>query len=103
MRINSVASQMNVENVRKLENEKKTVSSTSKASRAKDASQISSEAKRLNSTAADVNTVQARVDVQPEIRTEKVEEVKLKIKNGFYNSDVFIDKLAEKIMKDFGL
>lgn len=103
MRINSVASQMNVENIRKLENEKKTVSATSKAPRSKDASHISSEAKRLNSTAADVNTVQARVDVQPEIRTEKVEEVKLKIKNGFYNSDVFIDKLAEKIMKDFGL
>src|SRR3989339_594329 len=100
MRINSIASQINVEAVKKLEQERKNVSGSGKTSHAKDASHISSEAKRLHETAGDVNTVQTQVQNQPEIRTERVEEVKAKIKNGFYNSDAFIDRLTEKIMKD---
>ena len=103
MRINSVASHLNVENIKKLESERKSVSSTSKSTRAKDASTFSSEAKRLQETASEANTVQAQVQMQPEIRTDRIEEVKQRIKSGYYNSDVFIDKLAEKIMKDFGI
>jgi len=37
------------------------------------------------------------VKAQPDVRTEKVAEVQAKIGNGFYNSNAFADKLAEKL------
>jgi anti-sigma28 factor (negative regulator of flagellin synthesis) len=101
MRINSIATHLNVENVKKMEKERKEAASANKAGR--DASIISSDGKRLNATASDVNTVKTQVEIRPEIRPEKVEEARAKIKSGYYNSEEFIDRLAEKIMKDFGI
>lgn len=36
-------------------------------------------------------------------RMEKIEEIKKKVKSGFYNSDDVIDKVAEKIYEHFKL
>jgi len=102
MRIQSIASQLNVDVIKKMEQERKS-SGASKVQRAKDSSSISSDGKRLNETASDVNTVKTQSEALPEIRADKVQEVKEKIKNGYYNSEEFINNLAEKIMKDFGI
>jgi anti-sigma28 factor (negative regulator of flagellin synthesis) len=40
---------------------------------------------------------------EPEIRKEKVEEVRNKINQGYYNSPEFVDKLAEKLLTFFGI
>lgn len=101
MRIGSIASHLNVENIKKLDKERKEANVSSKVNR--DASIISSDGKRLSATASDLNTVKTQSALQPEIRTEKVEEARQKIKSGYYNSEEFIDRLAEKIMKDFGI
>jgi len=101
MRIASIAHQLNVENIKKVDQERKNIEKGNKAP--KDASFISSDGKRLNETASDVHTVKSTADLHPEIRSEKVQEVKDKIKSGYYNSEEFIDKLADKIMKDFGI
>jgi len=102
MRISGILSHLNVDQIKKADASKKAGTAAAKKVE-KDASIISSDGKRLSETAADINTVRAQTDAQPEIRVEKVEEVKEKIKNGFYNSEAFIDQLAEKIMKDFGI
>lgn len=101
MRIGSIAHNLNVENIKKVDQERKQAEKSSKTGR--DASVISNDARRLSETSADANTVRATSDLQPEIRPEKVQEVREKIKNGFYDSEQFIDQLAEKIMKDFGI
>jgi anti-sigma28 factor (negative regulator of flagellin synthesis) len=43
------------------------------------------------------------MSAQPEIRSEKIDEVKRKIESGYYDSEEFIDKLADKLLKDFGV
>jgi flagellar biosynthesis anti-sigma factor FlgM len=102
MRIQSIIAQLNVDNIKKMEPGRKTSGSV-KASNAKDSSAISSDAKHLSDTTSDINTVKSQTNAQPEVRTDKVLEVKEKIKNGYYNSEEFIDHLAEKLMKDFGI
>ena len=101
MRIGSIASHLNVDNVKKIDKERKDAATSSKAGR--DASIISSDGKRLSETSSDVNAVKAQVELRPEIRPEKVAEAKQKVQSGYYNSEEFIDRLAEKIMKDFGI
>ena len=44
-----------------------------------------------------------RASHEPEIRMDKVQEVREKIKSGYYNSSDFADKLAEKMIKDFNI
>ncbi|MFH0919055.1 MAG: flagellar biosynthesis anti-sigma factor FlgM [Fibrobacterota bacterium] len=102
MRIQSIVSQFNVDAVKKIDQGRK-AASASKAPRATDSSSISSDAQRLSATASDINTVKTQAAAQPEIRAERVQEVKERIKSGYYNSEQFIDSLAEKIMKDFGI
>ncbi len=69
----------------------------------KDSAEFSDDSKRLSEIKTDVNTVTTRVNLEPEIRQDRIEDVKAKIKNVYYDSDEFADKLAEKIIKDFGL
>lgn len=102
MRISGIASHLNVDKIKKIDQEKK-ASQSSKKAPLSDSTNISSDAKRLNQTNADINTVKAHAQMQPDVRPEKVQEAKEKIKNGFYDSEKFMDQLAEKIMKDFGI
>ena len=66
-----------------------------------DRSEISSNAKRLSETQAQVETLATQVAGQPEVRTEKIAEVQEKINNGFYDSPEFIDRLADKMAGEF--
>jgi flagellar biosynthesis anti-sigma factor FlgM len=103
MRINMVTQPLNselrkVEGAKKAEKENKNgkLSST-------DRSEISSGAQHLSETNAQFETIAASISAQPEIRTEKIAEIKSKIENGYYNSDDFIDKLADKLLNEFGV
>lgn len=103
MRINTITQPLSaelrkVENARKLDRDTR----TSKASQA-DRSDFSANARRLSETKAQFETIAASLSAQPDVRPEKVAEVKQKIERGFYNSDEFIDKLADKLLKEFGI
>jgi len=102
MRIGSIIQSLNTENVKKLEQSKKDVEKTSKAARS-DSSVISKDAKRLSEASSDISIVKTRTAHEPDVRIEKVQEVREKIKSGYYNSSEFADKLAEKIIKDFNI
>ncbi|MFP4417713.1 MAG: flagellar biosynthesis anti-sigma factor FlgM [Fibrobacterota bacterium] len=89
--------------LRKVESTKR-IEKTSTQRRANvDRSEFSSDAQRLSDTKASAEIVSAQVAAQPDIRTEKVEEVRQKINSGFYDSPEFIDKLADKLLNDFGV
>ncbi len=45
-------------------------------------------------------SAKVRIDNTPDIREDKIQEVKAKIANGYYNSDEFIDNLAQKLMNE---
>jgi hypothetical protein len=42
------------------------------------------------------------VKALPDVRAEKVQEAKEKIASGYFNSPDFEDKLADRLMKEFG-
>lgn len=73
----------------------------SKSSRS-DSVSLSSRGKDLSRT-SEVDTVRSHVDALPEVRAEKVEEARAKVESGYFNSPEFVDKLADKLLKDFGL
>lgn len=50
----------------------------------------------------DTKGLAARIAIEPDVRAEKIAEVKSRIDNGYYNSKEFSDKLADKLIKDFG-
>jgi len=68
-----------------------------------DSSDISSNARRLSETKSHVETLKTQLNAIPDIRSDKVAEVIERVKDGYYNSEEFNDKLAGKILKDFGL
>jgi anti-sigma28 factor (negative regulator of flagellin synthesis) len=57
----------------------------------------------LNDTKAQIDIVNSKIASEPDIRPEKIAEVQEKIQNGFYNSDDFVDKLATKLLDEFGI
>jgi len=103
MRINALAQTYNAE-FRKIENARK-AEKDAKTGKAQvvDQTEFSSNAQRLSETKAELQTIAASLSAQPDVRMEKIAEVKQKIENGYYNSDEFIDKLADKLMKEFGI
>ena len=102
MRIDPINSKIAAE-IKKVESAKKVEKDKLKAHFKPDQPTFSSNAQRLNETKANAEIVSAQIAGEPEIRQEKVDEVKKKIENGFYNSPEFIDKLAEKLLTVFGL
>ena len=94
---NKISSEIKkVENARK-HNKIKNV----KAFTRPDTLSFSSDAKRLSNTKAQMEVLSTQVSNEPEIRANKVNEVKEKIKNGYYNSPEFIDKLTDKLLTFF--
>ena len=100
MRISALTEAMQPE-LRKLDTARK--AEKQPKARAVDRSEISSKAQQLSETKEQVEVVAAQIAGQPDVRTEKIAEVKEKIRNGFYNSPEFIDTLANKLMKEFGI
>jgi flagellar biosynthesis anti-sigma factor FlgM len=101
MRISAIRELFNPE-IRKADSAgKKNEPAKSKAS-SSDHIEFSSNAQRLSGTKAQVDIIASQLSTSPDIRTEKVAEVKQKISEGFYNSPEFTDKLAEKLALEFG-
>jgi negative regulator of flagellin synthesis FlgM len=102
MRIHAVTQPYSAE-MRKVENAKK-VDKESKISKSvTDKSEISSGAKQLSETKAQFETISASLATQPEIRAERIIEVKRKIESGYYNSEEFLEKLTDKLLNEFGI
>ena len=67
-----------------------------------DSSEFSSDAQRLSETKAQVDAVSTKINSSPEIRYDKVEEARQKVKDGYYNREEVVDKLADKLLEQFG-
>ena len=103
MRINAITQPLSaelrkIESARKIDKEAKTAKAP-----AADRSEFSASAQRLSETKAQFETIAASVAAQPDIRPERVAEVKEKIEKGYYNSEEFIDKLADRLLAEFGI
>lgn len=103
MRINAITQPLSTE-LRKIENAKK-AEKEGKGARTlpTERAEFSDNAQRLSATKAQFEAIVTSVSAQPDVRPEKVAEVKQKIEQGYYNSDAFIDKLADKLLTEFGL
>ncbi|TVM00240.1 MAG: flagellar biosynthesis protein FlgM [Candidatus Brocadia sp. WS118] len=64
-----------------------------------DSVDISKEARKLVQTMTNLKTL---VSEMPDVRSEKIEEFKAKIKDGFYERPEVILQVAEKIIDIFG-
>ena len=69
-----------------------------KPSRSSDSVTISTAAR----SASESDKVKTRVQALPEVRENRVTEVKARVQSGFYNTPEFQDQLAERLMKEFG-
>ena len=103
MRIDPINSKIASE-IKKIEKAKKfDKTHKTKASLKPDSTNFSSSAQRLSETKANIDIVSAQLAAEPEIRQDKVEEVRNKINQGYYNSPEFVDKLADKLLTFFGI
>jgi len=103
MRINAVTQSIQSE-MRKIEQAKKSDKAhNSSRILPSDHSHISDKAQRLSDTKASIDTISASVAMQPDVRSDKISEVQEKIRNGYYDSPEFIDKLADKLLAEFGI
>jgi flagellar biosynthesis anti-sigma factor FlgM len=66
-----------------------------------DSVSLSKKAKDLASSGAP-ESVTHRVQSLPDVRPDKVQDAKEKIASGYFNSPDFEDKLADRLMKEFG-
>ena len=78
----------------------KTPEKTEKAGKS-DSVSLSKKAKDLASS-SDTEAVARRLEALPDVRPEKVQEAKEKIASGYFNSPDFEDKLADRLLKEFG-
>jgi flagellar biosynthesis anti-sigma factor FlgM len=102
MRITALTELLNTE-TKKIDSAKKIESASKSKTVPADKTEFSSKAQRLNDTKAQIDIVNSKIASEPDIRPEKIAEVQEKIQNGFYNSDDFVDKLATKLLDEFGI
>lgn len=102
MKINAITQPLSTE-LRKAENAKRTEKGGKGQRISSDRSDFSASATHLSETKAQFETISASLAAQPDIRPERVAEVKQKIEQGYYNSSEFIDKLADKLLGEFGI
>ena len=102
MRISAVTQSYQTE-IRKVEGARKAEKGEKNRSFRIESPEISSTAQRLSETRAQAETIAAQVSAQPEVRMDRVDEVREKIQRGFYDSPEFIDKLADRLVREFGI
>mgnify|MGYP006283096073 CR=1 FL=1 len=103
MRITNVSEAFNSE-FRKTEGNRRTDRSQKTAGAPRpDRSELSANARQLSETRGRIEIVAAQMEHHADVRPEKVAEAQEKIRSGFYNTAEFVDKLAVKLIKDFGL
>ncbi|MFH1760850.1 MAG: flagellar biosynthesis anti-sigma factor FlgM [bacterium] len=67
-------------------------------SRIEDTFSVSKEGKGLNQSQ---NTAfNSHISLLPDVRQDRIDQVKLRIKEGFYNSPQFAEQLAEKLISE---
>lgn len=100
MRLESIQNMATTE-FRKIDKSKKDESKkAAKYPRKSDKASLSSDARQLSETKANEKLVSARLQAEPDIRTDKIAEVQKKLDDGFYNSAKFADQLADKLIND---
>lgn len=102
MRISALSESFNAE-FRKIDTTRKADKVTKQRLAPVDSSQVSSGALKMNEAQASHDIAFAQINSQPDVRPEKVAEVQEKIRNGFYDTDEFAGKLADKMIDDLGL
>lgn len=103
MRITGLTEAYNTE-LRKTDSSKR-IEKNQKNSRSgiSDRLDFSIDGKKLSETKADIEVASAQVSAMSDIRPEKIAEVKGKIEQGYYNTEEFVDKLADKLLSEFGI
>ena len=102
MRISAISEILNTE-LKKVEGAKKAENSGPAKAVAIDKTELSAKGQRLNETKSQIDVIVSKLNAEPDVRTDKVNEVKEKIKSGFYDSEEFMDKLATRLMEDLNL
>jgi anti-sigma28 factor (negative regulator of flagellin synthesis) len=102
MRIESIANAITSE-IKKVENSKKPENNQKSRAASADSSEFSTKAQRLSDTRASADIILNKIANEPEIRQDKIDEVRQKIANGFYDSPEFLDKLTDKLLVDLGV
>lgn len=100
MRIHGITEAFNA-HFRRVQDTKR-VSKGQKNARKTDASELSSAAQQLSKASTETSAVSAHLRVQPDVRQERIQEVRQKIQSGYYDTPGFRDELAKKLIKDFG-
>lgn len=90
--VNNVTQLNNVQNIRKTDNSAKVKAESDSISVSKEAVEMA-EAYYMDKVAADT----------PDVRADRIAEVKAKIKDPSYLSNAIIQSTAEKLMTSFGL
>lgn len=52
-------------------------------------------------SAPETKGIASRIAIEPDIREDRISEVKEKIKSGFYNTNEFADQLADRLVGEF--
>ncbi|MGL1935687.1 MAG: flagellar biosynthesis anti-sigma factor FlgM [Fibrobacterales bacterium] len=103
MRITDVAIQTGgVESLKKVAGAKP-VDKPNQAKAKSDSVTISDNAKKLSTEDSEVLNAKARVKATPEVRQDRIDAVKERIASGYYDSEEFQDKLADRLMNEFGI
>ena len=75
----------------------------SPGNQANDKVEISSEARKLQDSSAVQSVATKAVNDSPEVREDKIEEVRQKIVDGFYDQANIASALADKLLREFGI
>ncbi|MDG5814476.1 flagellar biosynthesis anti-sigma factor FlgM [Chitinispirillales bacterium ANBcel5] len=102
MRISAASQSLGAE-FKKVEDSRKTEKQREKVKTNPDSPTISAKGQRLSETKAQMETIAATLSSQPEVRAEKIAEVREKIENGFYDSEEFMDSFADKLLNELGV
>lgn len=103
MNINPVTSKIANEISRIKGSRRRTKSPVESNVSSKDSSLISETAKRLSTVNNNNSIALSQVKEEPEIRQERVEKVKERIDNGYYNKPEVMDKIADSVISDLHL
>ncbi len=87
-------------------NKNKSVKKSSETASAKpltrvDSSTISSNAKQLSEASVNTSALETRIAASEDVRAAKINEVKQRIEEGYYNTPEFNDQLAERMVSLF--
>jgi flagellar biosynthesis anti-sigma factor FlgM len=102
MRISAMTEILSTE-TKKVDNTRKSDSVSKSKAFPSDKTELSSDSQKLSETNAQIDSISTQLASEPDIRSDKVDEVKEKIKNGYYDSSEFVDKLADKLMQDLNI